>query len=142
MSDLRFLGHDLIFVSTKPAAGHPVMQKLSARFHLNGKHNYVQRLIYEHVYQPTAPFRLQQTCRTPGCVNHKHWSLRLVKSERLKVYDDEPPTIQDAPWTIDDVTHLLDRYLMTNPRHPIDEDHDLLFDIPRPLLHKVLETFK
>ncbi|MGY6547721.1 MAG: hypothetical protein ACXIU7_01745, partial [Roseinatronobacter sp.] len=28
MSDLRSLGHDLIFVSTKPAAGHPEPEQL------------------------------------------------------------------------------------------------------------------
>ncbi|MGY6548810.1 MAG: hypothetical protein ACXIU7_07375, partial [Roseinatronobacter sp.] len=33
MSDLRSLGHDLIFVSTKPAAGHPASIGPKALFH-------------------------------------------------------------------------------------------------------------
>jgi hypothetical protein len=114
----------------------PIFQKLSARFYLDGKIHYVQRLIYQHLNPTAGSFTLKQVCPTPGCVNHKHWQVRAPK------FQTEAPLefSQDADWTLQDATDLIDRYLMSHPHPPLDETHDLLIDIPHSLLLEALKS--
>jgi len=63
MSDLRFLGHDLVFVSTKPAAGQKSNRRFPADF---DRDTYKWRHLIENFFAKLKEYRgiAMRCCKT------------------------------------------------------------------------------
>jgi len=109
-----------------------VMQKARGKIVVRGKQVYVQRLIYQLMHPDTPPFTSSQICTTRLCVNPLHWV--FTASAPPDPVPEIPPT---GDWTREEAQELLDMYLADHSG-PVDFDHNLLVDIPRPLLEEIL----
>lgn len=108
-----------------------VIIKPMATITVNSVTHYLNRLIYQLTYPKAGNFRSTQICTTTFCVNPTHWIYTPL--------DPTPPPMPDLPpeeepWTVEEAIELLDSYLLDHPHPPLDPEHNLLVDIPPPIL--------
>ncbi len=112
---------------------YSIIRRSMGQIQVNGKREYVHRLVYKIITRPQFEFRMENKCGNPLCANPKHWEVYSEAIAPEVVFDTNEWTAEEVEESVD---AMLGRYsvfcwedVITNP---------LTMDIPHGLLREQL----
>ncbi|KPD10281.1 hypothetical protein [Phaeobacter sp. 11ANDIMAR09] len=129
-----------------------VRDRPRAVINFKGKRHAVQRLLFDFTVAPDFPYKLENTCGEPLCVNPIHYLAKAVHNSNVRQpepkgadqsKDDLDQHIADeGPWTVEEVGELVE---MALTEHAITSwqsliDLEILTEAPHELISEYLNT--
>jgi len=129
-----------------------VRDRPRAVINFKGKRHTVQRLLFDLLIAPDFPYKLENTCGEPLCVNPVHYVAKAVHNGNMRHSEPKGPNVpsndlgpvyvNEEPWTIDEISELVEIALT---EHSITcwqslIELELLTGAPHDLIDKYLRS--